>query len=84
MQVAREPRCWGFTTLCASRLRVGYGPWSRSHRLSTAGAHRCCEGALGSTTLSVESITQRIGYQNVSAFARLFGREVGQSPGQYR
>ena len=39
---------------------------------------------LASTTLSVESITQRIGYQNVSAFARLFGREVGQSPGQYR
>jgi AraC-like DNA-binding protein len=39
---------------------------------------------LSSTTLSVAEITERIGYENVSTFVRLFRSEVGHSPARYR
>ena len=39
---------------------------------------------LATTTLNVTEITERVGYQNVSTFVRLFGRLAGQSPGRYR
>jgi transcriptional regulator GlxA family with amidase domain len=39
---------------------------------------------LGTTTLNVSEITERVGYRNVSTFVRLFRRLVGQSPGRYR
>ena len=39
---------------------------------------------LESTDLSVERIVGEVGYQDVSAFRRLFARIVGLSPAQYR
>lgn len=39
---------------------------------------------LATTTLSMESITTRVGYNDVSSFRRLFKREVDLSPADYR
>lgn len=36
------------------------------------------------TTLSIDQITQRVGYSDVSSFRRLFKREVDLSPTEYR
>lgn len=34
--------------------------------------------------MSLEQITVEVGYDDVSSFRRLFAREVGLSPAQYR
>jgi transcriptional regulator GlxA family with amidase domain len=39
---------------------------------------------LATTTLSMENITTRVGYNDVSSFRRLFKREVDLSPADYR
>lgn len=39
---------------------------------------------LATTTLSMEAITTRVGYNDVSSFRRLFKREVDLSPADYR
>lgn len=39
---------------------------------------------LRETTFSVEKITQECGYDNSSSFSRLFKKECGMTPGEYR
>lgn len=39
---------------------------------------------LEQSRLSVEAITQRIGYEDVSSFSRLFSKQTGMAPGAYR
>ena len=39
---------------------------------------------LVSTTLKVSIITERTGYQDASAFVRMFNRHVGHTPARYR
>ena len=40
--------------------------------------------ALETTDVSIETVAQEVGYEDASFFRRLFRREVGVSPGQYR
>lgn len=39
---------------------------------------------LESTDMSIEAIAGEVGYEDMSFFSRLFRREVGLTPGQYR
>lgn len=39
---------------------------------------------LTETSLSVEQIAEHCGYENTSGFVRLFKKEMGKTPGQYR
>lgn len=52
--------------------------WLQTLRLDTA--RRLLEGS-GAT---VEAVANRVGYQDASAFARLFREQVGMTPGAYR
>lgn len=52
--------------------------WLQTLRLDTA--RRLLEGS----GARVEEVANRVGYQDASAFARLFREQVGMSPGAYR
>lgn len=68
------------TLLRRFQLEAGESPLSflQSARIEAA------KSLLSTTTLSVATITENVGYANVSTFVRLFGRQVGSAPSKYR
>ena len=60
--------------------RVGCAPFAfqRTSRLRNARRLLCC------TELSIEMIAASVGFQNATHFSRLFRRETGHSPREYR
>lgn len=64
------------------RFRQATGSTALSYQqtLRIEAARRHLEG----TSWSIAQITERIGYEDVSSFIRLFKRETGLSPGEYR
>jgi len=73
---AMSPR----TLLRRFQAEAGESPLSYLQRARI----RTAKGLLESTTLRVSEVTERVGYENVSTFVRLFRREVGHSPARYR
>lgn len=64
------------TLLRRFRAALGVSPLSRLQRLRMEEAKRLLE----TTELSVEAITEQVGYADVSAFRRLFKRATGLTP----
>lgn len=62
------------------RAATGVPPLSYLQSLRVEKAKELLEG----TRLSLEQIVEQIGYSDASAFRRLFVRQVGLSPAQYR
>lgn len=61
-------------------LATGVAPLVYLHRLRVEAAKRLLE----TSTLSVEQITDRVGYQDPRAFSRLFRKHSGLGPADYR
>lgn len=59
---------------------TGLAPLAYLHHLRVESAKRLLE----TTTLSVEQITDRVGYQDPRAFSRLFRKHSGLGPADYR
>jgi AraC-like DNA-binding protein len=72
--MSRSPFAARFTAL------VGHSPMSylKRWRLQVAA------GLLRDQTLSLSNIADRVGYESTPAFSRVFKREFGVAPGQYR
>lgn len=72
--MSRSPFAARFTAL------VGQSPMSYLTRWRLQVAARL----LQDQTLSLANITERVGYESIEAFSRIFKREFGMAPGQYR
>lgn len=62
------------------RLATGEAPVSYLHRVRIESAKRL----LDENTLNIDEITGAVGYSDARSFARLFRRQTGMSPGEYR
>jgi AraC-like DNA-binding protein len=62
----------------SDELQMSPGRWIQERRLDAA------KQLLESTDLSVSEVCYRVGYQNVASFSRLFSREMGLPPGEFR
>jgi transcriptional regulator GlxA family with amidase domain len=61
-----------------SELQTSPGKWIQRKRLETARA------LLETTQLTVSQICYKIGYQDLASFSRLFARDTGMTPGEFR
>ena len=62
------------------RAATGMSPLDYVHTVRIEESKQLLE----TTATSIEAIAQEVGYEDASFFRRLFRREVGVSPGQYR
>ncbi len=63
---------------CRETIGLSPGKWLQSLRLTAA------QQLLEQTNLSISKICFRVGYQDVASFSRLFSRNTGLSPGEFR
>lgn len=83
MTLADISRHFGFSLSYCSKLiknttGMGFSEWKRALRV------RKGERLLVNTTDTVNDISLSLGYENTETFIRIFKKETGMTPGQYR
>ncbi len=63
---------------CQHELHISPNRWLQQLRLEVA------KQLLGQHSLTIQQICDRIGYQDIASFSRLFSHRTGLAPGKYR